>query len=133
MKSIHWKIPNKKIIRVNNQEKTMMNGNGSGSIDVTAGDDTWQYEWPELNESVKTTVSFNQNGFRIESKPENSLLTVFQINSKLDEMGIEGGLDENNQFNFKISGSSLNQVSKTRKTKTSKMQKSRNCKSEEKN
>ena len=48
-------------------------------------------------------------------------------------MGIEGGLDENNQFNFKISGSSLNQVSKTRKTKTSKMQKSRNCKSEEKN
>ena len=111
----------------------MMNGNGSGSIDVTAGDDTWQYEWPELNESVKTTVSFSQNGFRIESKPENSLLTVFQINSKLDEMGIEGGLDENNQFNFKISGSSLNQVSKTRKTKTSKMQKSRNCKSEEKN
>lgn len=40
-----------------NHEKTMMNGNGSGSIDVTAGDDTWQYEWPELNESVKTTVS----------------------------------------------------------------------------
>merc|ERR1712131_225461 len=74
--------------------KTMMNGNGSGSIDVTAGDDTWQYEWPELNESVKTT-----------------------INSKLDEMGIEGGLDENNQFNFKISGSSINQVSKTRKSK----------------
>ena len=35
----------------------MMNGNGSGSIDVTAGDDTWQYEWPELNDSVKTTVS----------------------------------------------------------------------------
>ena len=34
-----------------------MNGNGSGSIDVTAGDDTWQYEWPELNDSVKTTVS----------------------------------------------------------------------------
>lgn len=121
------------IFPVNNHEKTMMNGNGSGSIDVTAGDDTWQYEWPELNESVKTTVSFNQNGFRIESEPENSLLTVFQINSKLDEMGIEGGLDENNQFNFKISGSSLNQVSKTRKTKTSKMQKSRNCKSEEKN
>ena len=121
------------IFPVNNHEKTMMNGNGSGSIDVTAGDDTWQYEWPELNESVKTTVSFNQNGFRIESKPENSLLIVFQINSKLDEMGIEGGLDENNQFNFKISGSSLNQVSKTRKTKTSKMQKSRNCKSEEKN
>ena len=121
------------IFPLNNHEKTMMNGNGSGSIDVTAGDDTWQYEWPELNESVKTTVSFNQNGFRIESEPENSLLTVFQINSKLDEMGIEGGLDENNQFNFKISGSSLNQVSKTRKTKTSKMQKSRNCKSEEKN
>ena len=40
----------------------MMNGNGSGSIDVTAGDDTWQYEWPELNESVKTTVSFYWNG-----------------------------------------------------------------------
>ena len=117
----------------------MMNGNGSGSIDVTAGDDTWQYEWPELNESVKTTVS--QNRLVIEKELEiraqktrlNSRDTYFQINSKLDEMGIEGGLDENNQFNFKISGSSLNQVSKTRKTKTSKMQKSRNCKSEEKN
>ena len=45
---------------VNNHEKTMMNGNGSGSIDVTAGDDTWQYEWPELNESVKTTVSLSK-------------------------------------------------------------------------
>lgn len=44
----------------------MMNGNGSGSIDVTAGDDTWQYEWPELNESVKTTVSLSQDGIVIE-------------------------------------------------------------------
>ena len=44
----------------------MMNGNGSGSIDVTAGDDTWQYEWPELNESVKTTVSFQRVRFLIE-------------------------------------------------------------------
>ena len=120
-----------------------MNGNGSGSIDVTAGDDTWQYEWPELNESVKTTVSDNfsywpdhnnlKSWTRMHSHFAPSTMICFKINSKLDEMGIEGGLDENNQFNFKISGSSLNQVSKTRKTKTSKMQKSRNCKSEEKN
>ena len=49
----------------------MMNGNGSGSIDVTAGDDTWQYEWPELNESVKTTVSLSQDGIELEIKASN--------------------------------------------------------------
>ena len=59
-------------LSVNNHEKTMMNGNGSGSIDVTAGDDTWQYEWPELNESVKTTVSLTRLDLHRIGAPDSS-------------------------------------------------------------
>ena len=37
--------------------KTMMNGDGSGSIEVTAGDKDWSMTWDELTDDVRTEVS----------------------------------------------------------------------------
>ena len=39
--------------------KATMNGSGSGSIEVTVGDDDWTYEWPELTDDVREYVSQN--------------------------------------------------------------------------
>ena len=37
--------------------KAIMNGSGSGSIEVSVGDDDWTYEWPEMTDDVRETVS----------------------------------------------------------------------------
>ena len=37
--------------------KTMMNGDGSGSIEVTAGDEDWSMTWDALTDIVRTEVS----------------------------------------------------------------------------
>merc|ERR1712002_266161 len=62
--------------------KTLVNGDTSGSIEVSVGDDEWKYEWPEMNDDVKNTV-----------------------NAKLAALNIEGGLDDD--FNFKLGPNGL--------------------------